>query len=372
MLMKRFLFSLAIFALLLPAAPRARAEGDVSIDFFYDNLGDNGSWFEVGDYGYCWQPNVAADDPNWRPYADGYWAYTDAGWTWVSNEDFGWATYHYGRWARLETEGWVWVPGREWGPAWVSWRTGGDYVGWAPLPPRSAEDEGEVVYEGRSITGRVDVDYDIGPSYYNFVDVRYIGAPVLRDHIFEPSRNSDYIRRTVNVTNITYKDSTVRNYGPDYDRLSERSAQPIRRLHLERENSGDFHANIGRERRTRVNGDQLFIAAPLRIQPGTRTAPPRSVKAKIATPHLERGWRGISDPKAKADLQQRFRTEDARSIPRSQNPAAELSAAPSPTAPVTPNEFRGRGRDRRRSWRRHLARSLRAGCAAGWRERRAG
>ena len=76
---------------------------------------------------------------NWRPYADGYWAYTDVGWTWVSNEDFGWATYHYGRWARLRDHGWVWVPGREWGPAWVSWRTGGDYVGWAPLPPRRGE-----------------------------------------------------------------------------------------------------------------------------------------------------------------------------------------------------------------------------------------
>lgn len=31
--------------------------------------------------------------------------------------------------------GWVWVPGVEWAPAWVSWRVGGGYIGWAPLPP---------------------------------------------------------------------------------------------------------------------------------------------------------------------------------------------------------------------------------------------
>ena len=39
---------------------------------------------------------------------------------------------------------------------------------------------GEVVYEGQPITGRVDLEFDIGPEYYNFVDVRYIGDPVLR------------------------------------------------------------------------------------------------------------------------------------------------------------------------------------------------
>src|SRR5262249_59564660 len=87
-----------------------------------------------------------------RPYSDGYWAYTDYGWTWVSYEDFGWATYHYGRWANLDDYGWVWFPGEDldWGPAWVSWRTGGDYIGWAPLAPRRPG----VLYGGQPI-GRV-------------------------------------------------------------------------------------------------------------------------------------------------------------------------------------------------------------------------
>jgi len=92
-----------------------------------------------------------------RPYSDGYWAYTDVGWTWVSYEDFGWATYHYGRWTRLRDRGWFWVPGREWGPAWFSWRTGGDYVGWAPLPPRGRDED----YDNRPINGQVDVEFDI-------------------------------------------------------------------------------------------------------------------------------------------------------------------------------------------------------------------
>jgi hypothetical protein len=38
----------------------------------------------------------------------------------------------------LGGRGWGWVPGTMWGPAWVSWRSGGGYAGWAPLPPRGA------------------------------------------------------------------------------------------------------------------------------------------------------------------------------------------------------------------------------------------
>src|SRR6516162_3457862 len=129
--MKQKLF--ALLMLIGVSAGFSAARADVSVDFFYNNL-SGGSWVEVGDYGYCWQPDVAVNNSDWRPYSDGYWAYTDDGWTWVSYEDFGWATYHYGRWAHLTDVGWVWVPGRnedlEWGPAWVSWRTGGEYVGW--------------------------------------------------------------------------------------------------------------------------------------------------------------------------------------------------------------------------------------------------
>ena len=94
-----------------PASPPARAaDPEVSLNFFYDNLRPYGSWIDVADYGYVFQPSVAVSNSDWRPYADGYWAYTDVGWTWVSYEDFGWATYHYGRWADLDDYGWIWVP----------------------------------------------------------------------------------------------------------------------------------------------------------------------------------------------------------------------------------------------------------------------
>lgn len=76
-----------------------------------------GEWIEVGDYGYCWRPTGV--DEEWTPYSDGYWTYTDAGWTWVSYEEFGGIVYHYGRWTQIEDEGWCWVPDYEWDPVWV-------------------------------------------------------------------------------------------------------------------------------------------------------------------------------------------------------------------------------------------------------------
>ena len=330
--MKRILLAVAVLAFLFPAIRQAEA-ADISIDFFYDNIGDGGSWVEVADYGYCWQPNVAVSNRSWRPYTDGYWAYTDVGWTWVSYEDFGWATYHYGRWVRLRGRGWIWVPGREWAPAWVSWRTGGDYVGWAPLPPRGT---GEVIYDGRNITAQVDIDFDIGPSYYNFIDVRYIGEPVLRERIFAADQNITYITRTVNVTNITYRDNQVYNHGPDYATLSRYSTRPIQRLSLQREANVDPLAAARSRSLMRVQGDRLVIAAPQTLQKSATTVAPKVVKEKIAQAPVERGWEGVSDQKAQTELKQKMKAEDPKTVsPPSVQPVRESAPSPAASAPAT-------------------------------------
>ena len=325
---KILLLSLTIFALLLPAARQAEADSEVSIDLFYNNL-SGGNWIDVADYGYGWQPDVAVSDSNWRPYSDGYWAYTDVGWTWVSYEDFGWATYHYGRWARLADYGWVWFPGSDldWGPAWVSWRTGGDYVGWAPLPPRGPG----IVYEGQPIGGRVDIEFDIGPAYYNFVDVRYIGEPVLRSRIVASSENVTYINQTVNVTNITYQNKVVYNYGPDYNTLSARSSRPIQRLTLEHQTSVDVNTAAKSGGLTKVQGDRLVVGAPMTIKKPTAKVAPPQVKTKIAQPKLEKGWAGVSN---EAEVKQKMKTEDLKKVPPPTGAGAPGQA--SPAAPVRP------------------------------------
>src|SRR5947199_9104608 len=98
---------------------------------FYEPLTPYGRWEVVGGYGRCWIPSRVESD--WRPYSNGHWERTEAGWYWASDEPWAWATYHYGRWDFTPRFGWYWVPHIEWAPAWVSWHHGGGYLGWAPL-----------------------------------------------------------------------------------------------------------------------------------------------------------------------------------------------------------------------------------------------
>jgi hypothetical protein len=354
--MKRFLIFASVCAFALTVFQSGRA--DVSINFFYDNL-NGGNWYEVADYGYVWQPD-AATNPDWRPYTDGYWAYTDVGWTWVSYEDFGWAAYHYGRWIRLEDYGWCWVPGYEWGPAWVSWRTGGDYIGWAPLPPARG---GEIVYESRPIGGHVDVEFGIGPAYYNFIDIRFIGEPVLIGHYYPYTQNVVYINNTVNVTNITYNNSIVYNYGPDYAVLSRYSTRPIQRLKLERTNIDPLQAVKGGNV-TKVQGDKLVLAAPLRVQKPTTQVAPKAIKAKITQPKIEKGWANIADPGTKAKLEEKLRTENPKNVPPPtiQPKAATANVSPLPSPGVSPFE-KGKGKHKGETLQNQAATGVTAGTS---------
>jgi hypothetical protein len=89
-----------------------------------------GQWQYDTSSGYVWYPAVAA---GWRPYYDGYWEpIRPYGWTWIGAELWSWPTHHYGRWGHSRI-GWYWIPGRTFGPGWVSWGAASGYVSWCPL-----------------------------------------------------------------------------------------------------------------------------------------------------------------------------------------------------------------------------------------------
>jgi len=117
------------------AAPYDR--GAVSTSQFQRTLAPYGRWVRTPEYGLVWIPSQRVVGSNFVPYATGgNWRYSNAGWTFVSDWNWGWAPFHYGRWYRAPRLGWVWIPGSVWAPAWVDWRYGDGYIGWAPLPPR--------------------------------------------------------------------------------------------------------------------------------------------------------------------------------------------------------------------------------------------
>src|SRR6267143_591862 len=130
----------------------ARSAQYVSRDVIgYEDLDEYGEWRSVPDYGSVWFPRHVAT--GWAPYRFGHWVWIAPwGWTWVEDEPWGFAPFHYGRWAEV-SEGWCWVPGPVvvrpvYAPALVAFvggprfnlsisvGGGGGGVAWFPLGPR--------------------------------------------------------------------------------------------------------------------------------------------------------------------------------------------------------------------------------------------
>jgi probable HAF family extracellular repeat protein len=254
-------------------------------DVFYTGLSsEEGSWVEAGNYGYCFRPRVSAD---WRPYRDGHWVWTDRGWYWNSNERFGWATYHYGRWANVDGTGWCWLPGNQWAPAWVSWRQGNEHVGWAPLPPEAD------VSPGQSISSWSDSYYDIGPAAYAFISYSHWREPSYARYVERPERNVQIIRETKNVTNIVTNNNVINSFGPPVQNVARKTNHNIRQVQLAFNRATDPGANFGQARQ----GGQLnVVAPPATLKPQARNAP--SVQNRIENPQVEKGWRGVKPQEA--------------------------------------------------------------------------
>src|SRR5262249_668744 len=202
------------------------AESDqvgVASDDFYESesLNKNGRWVKFDKWGASWQPtNVPS---GWCPYTNGSFQYCDdCGWVFVSDEPWAWATYHYGRWARVRSGcGWAWIPGKVWAGSWVSWRKeqgeSCSVIGWAPLPPEAGCELG-----GGGSTW-VDHEYDIGPDYYTFINIRDFGSDsyLWGGFIYDRGQNITIINKTINITNIAYNRAITYAGGPNFFSLNQ-------------------------------------------------------------------------------------------------------------------------------------------------------
>ena len=211
---------------------------------FYAPLTPYGRWEVVGSYGRCWIPGGVEAD--WRPYCNGNWQRTDAGWYWVSDEPWAWATYHYGRWDLNPTFGWFWVPQTQWAPAWVSWHSGGGYIGWAPL-----------------YTSDVRV---ISPRGYVFVEERHFMDPV---------------RRSTLIANNTVIIKKMRTYkGPTTAVIEKASGRKIQAVPVQELRHKEETAVVARQR-TPVSAGETKVPTPIRNEA-------QSVEKKAITTHEPR------------------------------------------------------------------------------------
>jgi hypothetical protein len=253
-------------------APEPVPQPTIEVDAFYADLEAYGDWVELPDHGWSFAPAV---DDDWRPYTRGQWEYTDDGWYWDSDEDFGWATYHYGRWVDDRRYGWVWIPGDEWAPAWVSWRQGNGYTGWAPLPPRATWSASVGLRFGGG-----DLDLYIGARDYNFVEDRYFVDRGIYQRVQPWTKNVDLIGRTTNVTRYEAANNRVHNRGVaigDVERAVGRKVPQKRTIDRDRR---DARGGGG-------SGEVAVFRPKVRIVSGRRPSRGSSVlKGEAAPPRL--------------------------------------------------------------------------------------
>jgi|CXWL01.1.fsa_nt_gi hypothetical protein len=207
---------------------------DVSYQTFYDELSPHGRWIDYPGQGYVWVPDAG---PDFRPYStNGHWVWSDNyEWMWVSDYDWGWAPFHYGRWDNDPYYGWYWVPGYEWSAAWVAWRDGGDYYGWAPIRP------------GINIS----INFNIGGysppnDFWCFAPRRHINSPRIYDYCVDRRQNVTIINyTTIIVNNYRYNNNYGFGSGPrryDAERYCGR-INPVRFRETYRPGRSEFRNN---------------------------------------------------------------------------------------------------------------------------------
>ncbi|HEY1049072.1 MAG TPA: DUF6600 domain-containing protein, partial [Prosthecobacter sp.] len=346
---------------------------------FYDQLEPYGRWVDVGGYGYCWRPTITT--AGWRPYVDGCWVWSSLGWTWQSNEAFGWAVYHYGRWVNLAYHGWVWVPGNEWAPGWVSWRQSRDYVGWAPLPPTRGPTS--------NIYRDCDSQYNLGPTSYTFITLNHFVQPSYTTYCAPVSQCTTIFQNSVNVTQIVRRpggpggghgrgdgrggprhDHVFAHHGgPPRTQVEQACGRPAPQVQVQtttadripppdRNRGGRPGSGPGR----RDDGPrQPSIVELPALRPGSRPVRPQVVADRIERPQRVDGFQGVPT-RALEQVRQTIATDKTTAVVQQQ---AEIAETTRPDRPRGPWQKKPGNGSRADGGDRGPAETVRPGIAVG-------
>lgn len=210
--------------------------------YFYDRLSPYGNWIDLNPYGYVWIPRHMGY--RWRPYSDGHWVWTDYGWTWIADQEWGDIPFHYGRWGWDNDLGWFWVPGTVWGPAWVTWRSNDQYMGWAPLPP-GVEFRAGMNFNSLSI--------DIPLNFWVFIQGPHFQDRDLNPYVLPFERNRTIVNYTSIHNNIYVRNDRIINEGIGLDEVRRITGRAVPRYGLQ---------DAQQPGRTRVVGQEVQIFRP--------------------------------------------------------------------------------------------------------------
>ena len=313
----------------------------VQQNYFYSSLAPYGSWINVVNYGWCWQPSVAVIQSDWRPYSNhGRWLSSDQGWYWHSDYSWGWAPFHYGRWFHHPARGWCWTPGSVWAPAWVSWRYTDSYCGWAPLPPGAHFRPGfGFTYYGAHVG--LSFGFGLRHNAWTFVPGHRFHDREVWRHRARPSEQIAIYRRSAVINNYTYNDNRIINRGIGRDRVPGMARTEPRRVAIR-----DLPENPGQ----RIRPDRLHRAGsetvvyrpnPLSGQHSMQSLEPRPARSiQSRTPgqvSSSPAGRGTSERPESPTVRSRPGQSSVADTRPSASPSRETPSAPSTTGRAAPS-----------------------------------
>ncbi len=321
----------------------------ISIQTFYDQLSPYGDWIYSPDYGYVWRPYF--DHPeSFRPYSsNGNWVYTDYGWTWASGYDWGWATFHYGRWDFDNYLGWMWIPGYEWAPAWVSWGSYDNYWGWAPMGP--------------NIYVQSNSNWYAPDPWWTFV---------ARDHFCSGNWNRYIYNRHVNVTHIThitniYVDNNNHNNhnswynGPRVTDVERYSKNKVRRMEI---------GESQRPEKSGVHNNRLDVYRPTveNKRSDSRPVEYRNAQQARTEKRIEQTNARTNDPGANRIRESRTQTNSTKQAPAQRSNTVTRAAKVEPRNVAQKSEARISNRQAVEPKRETPARETRPNVTEGKRQ----
>ncbi len=279
----------------------------------WQDLDRNGSWTQDPTYGPVWRP--LSVQTGWAPYRDGHWAWVEPwGWTWIDGAPWGFAPFHYGRWAMVGTT-WEWVPGL--------------------MPPRPLYAPALVQFAALSGLGAAEgVTPGVGTIAWFPLGPREIFVPAY-------TVTSLYVDRinstTVNINNVAVVNHDYMNQKAGMTVVDQRAfagAQPVRRAMIKVSPEAMGHAAMLR----------AASVSPQRTSVLAHADPPADVPRPRAAV-LQRTVQQSAPPPAAVPLAAKQQVQQANPAPTSAPvavpavktlPPSPVTARPTPPAPAAP------------------------------------
>jgi hypothetical protein len=276
-----------------------------------EDLTGAGRWEQSGEWGMVWHPTGVSAD--WAPYQRGQWRWVPPwGWTWIDEQPWGFAPFHYGRWVVYRGR-WVWAPGEAsvmpvYAPALVVWSD-------APRPPRRHHHDRD----------------DAGLSGYRWTPLApneiyqpaYRASPRYQEDLNRPHLPRDAYRR------IIVSPSNPPSPEPDrWDRHDRRERHEFRPAPAVVPQQGSSRTIV------LPQAQQPARMQPMPVQPQQRLQQPQPVAPVFQSPQVPQAGPQLV-PQAVPPAPQPA-PQPVRPAPRPVAPAAIQAPAVSPAVPAVP------------------------------------